>query len=192
MLLVDTELEGWLARLAASHILFYLIEGDLLNAFLSVIALSPVTDLAAKAGRRIINIARIYGDEIAEALLKILRGGGKYGDEALGVVDGKIDEVVEAARKVLASIDEVLSNKTFTNSTGKVDNYVSPVKGMDAALADFDKLNPTNVRTASNGTVLGDLQNGTTVNIHPRSSVNGAPTLQIPDPSTGISIKIRY
>ena len=91
-----------------------------------------------------------------------------------------------------AGSKDILSNKTFTNTTGKVNNYTSPTQGMDAAMQDFYALNPSNVRIAPNGTVLGDLANGTTINIHPGTSVGGAPTLEIFDTLIKMKIKIRY
>ena len=86
----------------------------------------------------------------------------------------------------------ILSNKTLTNQPGKVDNYVSGTKGNAAAKADFNTLNPSNVRTYANGTIVGDLPNGATVNLHSASSLGGTPTVEIYYPTTGFSIKIRY
>ncbi len=87
---------------------------------------------------------------------------------------------------------DVLSNKSLTNQTGKVYNYSSPIKGNEAAMNDFDVLNPSNVRTYPNGTVVGDLPNNCTINVHPSTSLGGTPTLEIYDTLTGISTKIRY
>ena len=71
-------------------------------------------------------------------------------------------------------------------------NYTSDVKGIDAAKADFDALNPSNVRIdPRNGTIIGDLPDGTTVNLHTGTST-GEPTLGIHDPGTGIDVKIRF
>ena len=89
-------------------------------------------------------------------------------------------------------LSDILSDKKITNQTGKVDNYVSDVKGDVAAKADFDAMNPTNVRTYSNGTMVGDLPDGRTINIHPSTTLNGTPSLEIYNPATGTSIKIRY
>lgn len=88
--------------------------------------------------------------------------------------------------------DNILSNKTLSNQTNKVFNYISESKGNIAARTDFDSLNPTNIRTYSNGTIVGDLTDGRIINIHPSTTLNGTPTLEIYDPSTGTSIKIRY
>lgn len=87
---------------------------------------------------------------------------------------------------------DILSDKTLTNQTGKVDNYVSSEKGTAAAKADFDAMNPTNIRTYPNGTIVGELSDGRVINLHPSTTLNGAPTLEIYDSVTGKSSKIRY
>lgn len=74
----------------------------------------------------------------------------------------------------------------------KVDNYISNITGEEAAKADFDAMNPTNVRTYPNGTIIGDLSDGRTINIHPSTTLNRTPSVEIYDPNTGASIKIRY
>ncbi len=86
----------------------------------------------------------------------------------------------------------ILSNKILTNQTGKVDNYVSNVKGVTAAEADFNAMNPTNIRTYSNGTIVGDLPDGRTINLHSSTTLNGVPSLEIINMVTGRRIKIRY
>ena len=53
-------------------------------------------------------------------------------------------------------------------------------------------MNPTNVRTYPNGTIVGDLSDGRTINIHPSTTLNGTPSVEIYDSITGLSIKIRY
>jgi hypothetical protein len=90
------------------------------------------------------------------------------------------------------SVDNILSNKSFTNQTGKVSNYVSNVKGDTAVRNDFNALKLKNVKTYSNGATVGYLSDGRTVNIHPSSSLGGMPTLEIYNPATGKRIKIRY
>jgi hypothetical protein len=85
----------------------------------------------------------------------------------------------------------ILANKIYTNTTSKVTNYISKIKGIKAAKADFNALKPTNVRTYPNGTIVGKTGD-LTINIHPGSSVGSAPTLEIYNPSTGLRLKIRY
>ncbi len=91
-----------------------------------------------------------------------------------------------------ADTGSILSGKKLTNQTGKVQNYVSPLQGNSAAMSDFYSMNPINVRTYSNGTIVGELSNGCIINIHPSTSLNGVPTVEIYNPSSGQSIKIRY
>lgn len=116
----------------------------------------------------------------------------------LGVVQNPAPEVALENQGVLVGGGtghvqlDILSDKTLTNQTGKVDNYVSSAKGDAAAKADFDAMNPTNVRIYSNGTTVGDLPDGRIINIHPSTTLNGTPSLEIYDPATGTSIKIRY
>jgi len=64
--------------------------------------------------------------------------------------------------------------------------------GMNAAQSDFNALHPTNVRMYPGEIIVGDLADGRVINIHPGTTVGGAPTLEIRDPATRTSIKIRY
>ena len=116
----------------------------------------------------------------------------KHGDEAAEMAVKHGDEVIESGSDVINKLDDVLSSKTLTNQTKKVDNYVSSIKGNAAAKADFDAMNPTNIRTYANGTIAGDLPDGRTINIHPSTTLGGTPSVEIYDPVTGKSIKIRY
>ena len=127
---------------------------------------------------------------------------GDFLDEAIGSI--KTDPVTinpaaagdSTVGETGSSINNLLQSKTFTNSTGKVENYVSDTQGYQAAKADFDNLNPSNVKIYNKGTsketIVGNLSNGETVNIHPGTSVNSTPSLEIYDPATKTSIKIRY
>jgi len=161
-------------------------------------------------------LRQILGSAASEALigdiLYIINNIGHFSPDS-GITDDQATElgrrtagaIYEAARigltlygigkaaKSFATVRDtgILSNKTFTNSTNRVMNYTSPIKGMDAARADFDALNPTNVQTARNGTIFGTLSDGARVNIHSGTSVNGVPTLEI-IPVEGLRIKIRY
>jgi len=99
----------------------------------------------------------------------------------------------QSARSGVSGVQAILSNKTLTNVTSNgLKQYTSPVRGSAAAQADFNKLNLRNVRTYPNGTVVGYLPNGNVVNLHPSKSMGGIPTLEIYDPITRVSIKIRY
>jgi RHS repeat-associated protein len=91
-----------------------------------------------------------------------------------------------------AKITNFLSDKVFTNSTNVVDNYVSDIKGYQAALNDFYALSPENVRIYDGGRLVGDIADNITINIHPSTSMNGVPSLEIFLRDIGRSIKIRY
>jgi RHS repeat-associated protein len=89
------------------------------------------------------------------------------------------------------TIGNILSEKTYTNSTRRVDNYESPVKGYDAALADFYEINPSNVKTDDrNGTIHGELLDGSRIDVR-NSSSDGRPTVEI-IVANNERIKIRY
>jgi hypothetical protein len=160
---------------------------DVAQIGLDVAGLAPGIGEPADATNALIYAAR--GDNINAALSAAstipLAGMsatiGKWGNRGL--------DAAMAAK----SLDNVLEGKQFTNKTSTgVSNFTSSSRGMDAARADFNSLNPTNVRTASNGTVIGDLLDGRVVNIHPGSSVGGAPTLEVFNRNTMERTKIRY
>jgi RHS repeat-associated protein len=114
---------------------------------------------------------------------EIYKQGEKLVNDGLDKIEGGLQQY---------TIGTVLSEKTLTNQTGHVDNYESPTKGYDAAKADFDVINPSNVKTASNGTIHGDLLDGTHINVREHSSGdNSSPTVEIII-SNEDRIKIRY
>jgi hypothetical protein len=92
----------------------------------------------------------------------------------------------------------VLDDKAFTNKTGRVLSHESFNKGGSGALKDFYDLPLSDVKTYSNGTTVGRLPDGTTANVRPTSSTNNrtgetsGPTLEIYNPKTETSVKIRY
>ncbi|MFT4143588.1 MAG: S8 family serine peptidase [Mobilitalea sp.] len=109
---------------------------------------------------------------------------------AVGLYTGyslyKMGSTISAGNEV-----DILSDKKLTNQTGKVNNYESATKGFDAAKTDFNSLKPSDVKTYPNGTIVGKLPDGTTINVRPSSS-GGYPTVEIYNPTTGTSTKIRY
>jgi hypothetical protein len=125
--------------------------------------------LAATGGRQL----AAHGDDL-------LRAGTKHADDA--------------GRAVVRTAEDtgILTNKTFTNQTGRVDNYTSPITGYPAARSDFDSLPLGNVRTYSNGTTVGDLSGNVSVNVREFSKDSGPPTLQFYDHTNQQSVKIRY
>ena len=91
-----------------------------------------------------------------------------------------------------ANAFNILNNKTLTNQTSKVNNYTSSKTGLDCALEEFYKMNPSNIRAYPNGTLVGELPDGRTINLHASSTLNGVPTVEIYNSQTGNCIKIRY
>jgi RHS repeat-associated protein len=93
--------------------------------------------------------------------------------------------------KAQQSIDKLMSNKTLTNQTRKVDNYEAPIKGWTAAYQDFYSLDLINVTSQPNGTLVGELSNGTFVNLHTSTS-GGVATIEFFDTVKNVLTKIRY
>jgi hypothetical protein len=146
-------------------------------------------------------VSRVYSDAAKAAdTVDDVSDAAKAADTVDDVGDAAkaadtVDDVSDAAKaadSMADSIDDLLSDKTFTNDTGKVQNYTSNTLGDAAAQADFDSLDLSNVRTYKNGAIVGDLPDGRVANLHPSSSMGGTPTLEIYDPISGNSIKIRY
>ncbi|QDK70398.1 hypothetical protein [Lactococcus protaetiae] len=86
-----------------------------------------------------------------------------------------------------------LRNKVFTNTKASLYNFNSSIKGFEIAKKEFDALKLADVKTYPSGTIVGKLPNGDIVNLHPGSSVGGAPSLEIQSSlDKTINIKIRY
>ena len=137
----------------------------------------------------------IWGTDISGAFFSGDWNSFAYGMGGATVLGLEVYAGAGVANKVpnvSTKTNNIYSNKTFTNSTKKVNNYTSATTGYNAAKSDFYSLNPSNVRSYSNGTIVGILQDGRTINVHSGKSVGGAPTVEIYDPITGIRSKIRY
>ena len=166
---------------------------DPLGMYLQTTILSPMNPITGPL---------VIGHEIASADGAYETGfviGGYLGQASTVAVGYGVGKGLGAAAKKIEpvirsmTVDDILAGAVHTNTTRSgVQNWVSSTRGMDAARTHFDALNPTNVRTMSNGTIVGNLADGRAVNIHPGSSVGGAPTLEIFNRSTGVRIKIRY
>lgn len=61
---------------------------------------------------------------------------------------------------------------------------------MAEAEKDFASLGPQNVQSKTNGTKVGTLSDGSTINVRNKST-DGRPTLEVARPN-GIKIKFRY
>jgi hypothetical protein len=92
-------------------------------------------------------------------------------------------------------IGTILAKKIPTKSSKGIYNYESPTKGYNAALADFNAINPSNVEqdTKNAKTFIGELMDGVRINVREYSSRSsgGGPTLEI-QIKKNIAIKIRY
>lgn len=96
----------------------------------------------------------------------------KEADEAKKKTKDKIDKVLKGKRKIKES------SNTIYEGTG----------GNNGAKKDFNKLEPKNKKTYPNGTVVGELPDGTKVNLRKHSS-DGRTTIEI---QGKWKIKIRY
>ncbi len=183
----------------------YLIEGEYMMAALSVVCMFPglgsvlgiparlVVKITDNIDPKVFMQVQKHWDDIVEAGKKLGKATSEKLQKAIKWIDDKLVELgIKSGPDVIKSLEDVLSNKILTNKTKKVDNYVSSIKGNAAAKADFDAMAPTNIRTYSNGIIAGDLPDGRTINIHPSTTLGGTPSLEIYDPVTKKSIKIRY
>ena len=85
-----------------------------------------------------------------------------------------------------------MSNKELDNANAYRAVYNSPLKGEQAALDEFYSLGPSNVTTKANGTIVGVLSDGSTINYHYSTKTSGnPPTIEIQD-TNGYYTKIRY
>jgi preprotein translocase subunit SecG len=87
------------------------------------------------------------------------------------------------------TLQDIINDSTIYKKAHSTTQYETP-GDYDSALADFYSLKPTNVTTYSNGTTVGYLPDGSTINVRPNSTFQ-APTLEV-TPVTGNTIKIRY
>jgi RHS repeat-associated protein len=163
---------------------------SLINAVSVSIVAGKLSTAAVKAGITAAKKIRLKPNVvIKDGITSYIDDAANAADDIARMARESVDDIIEGTSK---TANDILSNKTLTNQTGKVDNYVSDVKGYDAALKDFNALKPNNVKIYSNGTIVGDLPDGRTINLHPSTSLKGTPTVEIRDPSIGRSIKIRY
>jgi RHS repeat-associated protein len=119
----------------------------------------------------------------------LLSNGSQIYDQGKKLADDGKNKIVDGVQQY--TIGTILSEKTFTNRTGRVDNYESPTKGYDAALADFNSTNPGNIKTDTNGTIHGELRDGSHINIRDHSKSTGGSTVEIII-TKNKRIKIRY
>ena len=163
--------------------IIYAARGDSFNAVLTLAAAVPIAGMAAPLAKWSVKAAK------AAKASKILPETMDAANKATNTVK-KIGKGSPGFAENLVKHEDILSNKTYTRSTGKMDNFESATKGKTAAEADFYAKKPTNIRSDGKA-IYGDLPDGSVVNLHIGSSTNG-PTVEIYNPATGRSIKIRY
>lgn len=140
--------------------------------------------------------------KIAE--LQMYRNSGDATDTEIAEIDAGINEILTGEENVdnvevesneyvdpNPQVEQILKDSTITKNTDKLLNAMSSVKGYDNAVQIFNQMNLENVRTYPNGTIAGDLSDGRVVNVRPSSKFE-YPTIEIHDPKTGKSIKIRF
>ena len=150
---------------------------------------APITDLQDLVEQSILDGGGIYHfrTDFSNAVNSSLKNGRIYN------CGYTINSSVAPLKSIkYATVSDLLSNKTFTNNTGRVQNFVSSVKGDLAVKVDFASLHPANVRTYNGWTIVGELSTGETVNIHASTSMNGVPTLEIRGFILDHNVKIRY
>ena len=86
--------------------------------------------------------------------------------------------------------EDVLKDATQEDSKLRTKQY-GKEGGYKDAMRDFDALQPDKVQVSKNGTKIGKLRDGRTVNVRPKSR-EGRPTLEIYNPKNQTHIKIRY
>ncbi len=82
------------------------------------------------------------------------------------------------------------SSQGTSGSTNNQTTINEKSGGFEQAQKDFQGLNPQNVRTYPNGTIVGDLPGGGTANVRENSS-DGRPTLEVQNPDGSVE-KTRY
>lgn len=158
---------------------------------------SEIVKVVTKTAEQFPDIAKYLPESALDNIVKSLKNGQALSKseylklKKIFEAGGKnLDEIIAVGKK---TVEDILSNKTLTNSTYKMKNYVSATEGFDAAKADFDSLPLISVdpEPRANGTIVGYLTDGSVVNVRPDSS-KGYPTLEIFDSNSATSIKIRY
>lgn len=146
----------------------------------------------AKAGKADVSdnfAGAAYSRKVAEesAALKRIANNQKTASNLNNKSSGSI--VREQTNR---KIDAVLSGASKGRETkGKATQYEKS-GGFDKAVSDFNSLGVKNVRQRENGTITGNLADGRSINVRPKSSPpNNHPTIEI-QKGKNETIKIRY
>ena len=103
------------------------------------------------------------------------------------------NSIISAVKNLLLSeseekVNDVLEDKEYERTTSAGTDIYKDSGGYEKAEKDFEKLNDGEVKTYSNGTKVGQLPDGTSINVRKQSS-DGRATLEI---QGKYKIKIRY
>ncbi|SCJ29222.1 Cell wall-associated polypeptide CWBP200 [uncultured Clostridium sp.] len=107
-----------------------------------------------------------------------------------GAFNGTVDGMISTSMRNDATVNDLIKKSTPGRATkGKSTQYNS-MGGYNQALSDFYSLNPTNIRKSGN-TIIGDLSDGTTVNVRSHST-QGSATVDVFNPVNRTHTKFRY
>jgi hypothetical protein len=104
-------------------------------------------------------------------------------------------ENVYYSEKPVDKTGEDLYNKSTPIEKTGSGTKQSEIKGdFETAIDDFYSMNPTDVKKYANGTIVGKLPDGRTINVRPNSTYDeGKPTIEISKPnSKKPDVKFRY
>lgn len=137
----------------------------------------------------------IYWNVVAPAFPSIVSAFTQVFSDSVDVIVSLFNQLAsdaeaEAEEETERRIDDVLDDKTKDHDTMGNTHIYDGEGGYEAAEEDFNKLNEGEVTEYANGTKVGHLPDGTTINVRPQSS-DGRPTLEIQG-SGQHKIKIRY
>ena len=142
-------------------------------------------------------IAMIFKDELGNTvsgITKLFKQAKADAEKEADKSEGKKEEKKEEKEKAKADsekrVNDVLKGKTKHHKTNGGTTIYETDGGKSAAEEDFDKLNEGQAKTYPNGTKVGQLPDGTRINVRPKS-LDGRVTVQIQGKGK-YDIKIRY
>ena len=151
-----------------------------------------IDDLAFAAGVVVIAGISIL---LTHALVVIIEKLGKSLSDIYSMTSRELRWLIERAEEndpdTPKTVDDILKDAHKRGKTkGKAQQYDKD-GDYDDALDDFNSLGLSNIQEKDDGTLVGELEDGRTVNVRNHSK-EGHPTLEIYNPANRKSIKIRY